>query len=156
MLTPSPSFQTDIVAVRTPQEGSHSFLSTRAPSPLDTSDSDCTKLGETPSPRRNQDSPRSRSPRPSSLPGVGENSSLAATPKRSLPRGSEVRVIYQQRVKRTTMGESISGQSIRIISFHPSDQTAILTEYYSGARNGTSPPVPSWSTCSEVICQWPC
>ena len=85
--------QTDIVAVRTPQEGSHSFLSTRAPSPLDTSDSDCTKLGETPSPRRNQDSPRSRSPRPSSLPGVGDNSSLAATPKRSLPRGSEVRVI---------------------------------------------------------------
>ena len=61
------------------------------------SDSDCTKLGETPSPRRNQAdssprprSPRSRSPRPSSLPGVGDNSSLAATPKRALPRGSEV------------------------------------------------------------------
>ena len=85
--------QTDIVAVRTPQ-GHQSFLCTRDPSiSLDTSDSDCTKLGETPSPRRNQDSPRSRSPRPSSLPGVGDNSSLVATPKRSLPRGSEVRVI---------------------------------------------------------------
>ena len=91
------SAQTDIVAVRTPQEGPHSFLSTRGPSPIDTSDSDCTKLGETPSPRRNQQtdcspSPRSRSPRPSSLPGVGDNSSVAATPKRSLPRGSEVGV----------------------------------------------------------------
>ena len=25
----------------------------------------------------------------------------------------------------------------------------------SGAWNGACPPVPSWSACSEVLCQWP-
>ena len=68
--------------MRTPQ-GHQSFLCTRDPSiSLDTSDSDCTKLGDPPS-------PRPRSPRPSSLPGLGD-SSCAATPKRQLPRGAEV------------------------------------------------------------------
>ena len=138
------SAQTDIVAVRTPQEGPHSFLSTRGPSPIDTSDSDCTKLGETPSPRRNQQtdcspSPRSRSPRPSSLPGVGDNSSVAATPKRSLPRGSEV------------------GVTIDFFSFltviHPFIQL-IQNANCPGSRNGSSPPISSWPACSQVFCWW--
>ena len=81
-------FQTDIVAVRTPQIehiDQYKFLNIRkSHTDVDTSDSDLTKLDSCRS-----SPPRVKSPRPMSLPGVGDTCT-SATPKRLPPRGSDI------------------------------------------------------------------
>merc|ERR1719270_1642593 len=69
--------QTDIIAVRTPQIEQYKFLNLRkSHTDVDTSDSDHTKLDSCRS-----SPPRVRSPRPMTLPGVGDTRH-AATPKK--------------------------------------------------------------------------
>jgi len=74
--------QTDIIAVRTPQIEHYKFLNVRkSHTDVDTSDSDHTKLDSCRS-----SPPRVRSPRPMTLPGVGDT----GQPKKQPPRGSDI------------------------------------------------------------------
>ena len=92
-------FQTDIVAVRTPQTEGYPFLTPRLThTDLDTSDSEHTRQHSPPS--------RARSPRPQSLPGVGEGAGAAPT-KRAPPPGSDIPGMEVREERRSPPGPTM-------------------------------------------------
>ena len=86
-------FQTDIVAVRTPQTEGYPFLTPRlTQTDLDTSDSDHTRQDGAASPTNKMTitpPSRARSPRPQSLPGLGGDG-IGFLAKRGPPPGSSI------------------------------------------------------------------
>ena len=86
-------FQTDIVAVRTPQTEGYPFLTPRLTNTdLDTSDSDHTRQDGAASPANKMTitpPSRARSPRPQSLPGLGGDG-IGFLAKRGPPPGSSI------------------------------------------------------------------